>query len=95
MPTKLTKDGRTIHSGESYSDFRRLVGEMAEQRCSRCGANAPVQSEDYPIGHCHHRRGRGGGKRNDIPEECDWLCWKCHAREHGQICNSKLHWSKP
>jgi HNH endonuclease len=69
------------------TEFRREVWKRDGGRCTRCGNRVNVIAEgNYSDMHLHHENGRGlgGGKRNDVFEECSTLCVSCHRKEHNQ-----------
>lgn len=93
---KITKDGRTIRTDNDYTVFRSEMYHAQNKRCSRCGWITFLtydHSHDNSF-HVHHRNGRGGGKRDDIAEECEGLCGACHHEEHNQSRSSILHWTR-
>ena len=77
---KVTKDGRTIRTGKHYTDFRREIYRASGNMCENCGRT--VRFEDMQL---HHKNGRGmgGGKRNDVENEVQALCFNCHRYAHG------------
>jgi 5-methylcytosine-specific restriction endonuclease McrA len=88
VPTKITKDGRTIRTGEDYTEFRRAVHFHQDGNCKRCGRFTSLTADllaDHSF-HVHHvgGRGLGGSKRNDILDKVEGLCGFDHRREHGQ-----------
>ena len=82
-----TKDGRVILRGHLYQRMRYLLWDLAKSRCETCDAYTP-----FNIGHAHHVRGRGAGKRDDriwVPDEegvlrrnLVWNCPECHGKKH-------------
>jgi hypothetical protein len=86
----VKKSGRIELRGEEMKALREKVGYAANERCQNCGNYAPVYESEWPgspageMDHIHGR-GLGGSKRNDVPEEMQWLCggiFGCHARRH-------------
>ncbi len=75
--SRITKDGRTILAATGYQKFRKVMCELAGARCQDCGTGVPLWA-----GHVHHLFGRGGGRRDDIPRKCLWLCEVCHGKRH-------------
>ena len=88
MPIEVTKDGRTIRTKRSYSEFRYALWNKQEGRCVNCGRDTylavPIEWDN--AFHVHHKNGRGmgGSKRDDTFESCKGWCGKCHRIEHGQ-----------
>jgi 5-methylcytosine-specific restriction endonuclease McrA len=84
----VTKDGRTIREGDSYSAFRTAVWRRQVYRCLRCGRTtfpkAALEADNSF--HVHHvgGRGMGGGKRDDVFEKVEGLCGACHREAHGR-----------
>lgn len=78
-PDRITKDGRLVLGKQGYANFRKVMCELAGEFCKKCRRYTPLA-----MGHVHHRYGRGGGRRDDLPTKCDWLCSDCHRKEHGQ-----------
>ena len=73
--------GRVICKGADMADLRRRTGEREGELCQVCEEWAPIYPPESQIpGEMHHIRGRGlgGGKRNDILSEQEWLCRNCH-----------------
>jgi hypothetical protein len=75
--------GRVICKGRDMEDLRRRVGIREGEICQGPGCEAWAQlypPDGHPAGELHHSygRGMGGGKRNDVAEECQWLCRDCH-----------------
>src|SRR5882724_12014040 len=77
----VKKDGRTILSGQDYSNLRMRAFDNYSGHCARC--HSWIWFASF---HLHHKRGRGlgGGKRNDILSEVEPLCSACHRKEHNQ-----------
>lgn len=74
--------GRIICRGSDMTGLRERVGRRESEICqgSGCDSWCPVYpSEGRFPGEMHHVYGRGGGKRNDIAEDMEWLCHDCHA----------------
>jgi hypothetical protein len=77
--------GRVICRGSDMQGLRERVGRREGEICQRCEAWCPVYPpEGFQPGEMHHvfGRGMGGGKRNDIAAEQEWLCGGpagCHA----------------
>ena len=60
----------------SDSWFSKCVRERAGYKCERCGA----QHERSSCGlHCSHFHGRGKWSVRHDPENCESLCYGCHA----------------
>lgn len=83
-----TKDGRTIRTGKSYTEFRRALYVEQGGKCARCRRICRLEvplTWDYAF-HVHHKNGRGlgGGKRDDTFEACEGLYGACHRKEHRQ-----------
>lgn len=63
-----------------WNKIREIVRDFADNRCQRCGLHTV-------LGDCHHRYGRGSGKRDDRVFRPDgspnllYLCRRCHNRE--------------
>lgn len=85
-------DGRTVEiclTGYAWQKRREEVFFAAEGWCSRCDRFAPLHESVDPetgrviqrAGHAHHKTPRGRG-RDDGMGNLEWLCWKCHDREH-------------
>jgi len=79
MAVKTTKDGRVIRTDRDYTLFRRVIYARCESRCEGCGKYL-----EFAFMQVHHTRGRGAGRRNDIPEAVLGLCFPCHERAHGR-----------
>jgi hypothetical protein len=105
---KITKDGRTIRTHKSYTEFRRDLHKTQGGRC----ANPECEQSDgrmtflyAPLEldcafHVNHLNGRGAGKRDDVVtrdgrEVCRGDCGKCHRIFHGQqsAVESQPQWS--
>lgn len=93
MPINITKDGRRILKGKSYTDFRRELYEAQKGLCCVCSRlvylSSPLEWDDSF--HVAHRgtRGMGSGFRDDVvgPNKGQvegGKCGKCHRIEHGQ-----------
>lgn len=83
----VKKDGRKILTGKHYSDLREEVYLRDKGLCHKCRRRVSlVQWGADSDMHLHHTHGRGmgGGRRNDIPEECETLCARCHRETHNQ-----------
>jgi hypothetical protein len=70
---RVTRDGRTLLSGKSYSLLRKQVYERDKGICGICHRFVPW--EDYEMDHYRDINGnpilsRGGGKRCDTLECC-------------------------
>lgn len=86
MSVKVTKDGRRIRTGKDYTAFRRGLWDRQAGGCDTCGRPTSLSADlisDYSF-HVHHKRGRGGGKRDDTLEACVGLCGADHRKVHGQ-----------
>ena len=93
MPITTTKDGRTIRTGKSYTEFRREVYEAQSGRCMECPRQTSLTADidsDFSF-HIAHRgsRGMGSGIRDDVvgPKRGQvegGKCGRCHRQEHGQ-----------
>ncbi len=88
MPTRITKDGRTIRKGNDYTKFRRSLWELQERSCGKCGRTTFLTADlesDWSF-HVHHigGRGLGGSRRDDVVGKVIGLCGGCHRKEHGQ-----------
>lgn len=93
MPIKTTRDGRTIRTGKSYTDFRRDLYEQQNGICCVCPRlaylSSPLEWDDSF--HVAHRgtRGAGGCFRDDVvgPNKGQvegGKCGKCHREEHNE-----------
>jgi hypothetical protein len=54
--------------------------------CFECGLDTAIDlPPEYANSfHVHHKRGRGGGKRDDTLEACVGLCGADHRKVHNQ-----------
>jgi ribosomal protein S27AE len=88
MSITYTKDGRTIRTKRSYTEFRHRVYESQHGMCHSCGRNTFLALDilDDRSFHVHHKNGRGlgGSKRDDILEAVLGLCGRCHREEHNE-----------
>lgn len=75
-------DGRQIDLTEAaWQRRRKEVFERERGLCERCMTLAPLHNTDQAFaGHAHHINGRKDG--DDRAEGLEWLCGRCHAREH-------------
>ena len=93
MPIMVTTDGRTIRSGQSYTEFRRCLYRFQDGRCVRCDRRTflgvSLESENsFQVAH-RGTRGMGAGYRDDVlglrrGQVEGGLCGKCHREEHHQ-----------
>ena len=93
MSVRVTKDGRTIRSGESYSEFRRYLYRFQDGRCVRCDRRTfltvALEADDsFQVAH-RGTRGMGAGYRDDVlglrrGQVEGGVCGKCHRQEHHQ-----------
>ncbi len=79
---KTLPDGRKRCQTEvGWQKVRKEVFEREQGLCERCMSFAPLHNTETAFaGHAHHREGRKRG--DDRPEMLEWLCGRCHAREH-------------
>ena len=85
--SRMTKLGRTLLYGRDMMKLRVLVHSRAMGRCEAqhhaSGCPSRVNKDTYwGEGHLHHkvRKGMGGGKRDDTPENTLWLSRACHKQ---------------
>ena len=90
---EIRKDGRTIRTGNDYTEFRKQIFDAQRGRCFECGAwtNLEAPIEFAGSFHIHHRgsRGMGSSFRDDVigPKKgqvVGGFCRVCHGRIHGQ-----------
>lgn len=88
MAVKVTKDGRTIRSGKTYTAFRYELWLCQNKLCADCGRQTDLHVDlswntSFHIDHVDGR-GLGGSKRDDTFLACKGKCGKCHRIKHGQ-----------
>jgi hypothetical protein len=74
--------GRVLCKGQDMTDLREQVGKRESEICQHCEEWAQLYPPDgHEPGEMHHIHGRGmgGGKRDDLAQDMEWLCKKCHA----------------
>lgn len=74
---KVTKDGRTILTGQDYSNLREIVYFHQNSRCKKCKKHLFFNQAELD-----HIKGRGAGKRDDVPSKTQILCHPCHVAKH-------------